>query len=161
MNATEINIFFNCLLIRNGLRTAYLSEHNTKKSIEFMRLHFPELIVRQSTHAGCHMWLVSKMQIDDHELNDSAALGRLLGYPGAEEFKTLDPKNAYVYCFEYTTNTNSNTRRLFGNKCATEKDAEHTAILRKIRDSLEKSDVLRPYGIQVWIQKNKYETLIL
>lgn len=153
MNAREINIFFNCLLIRNRVRSAYLSEHVKSESVAFMKHHFPDLIIRPWTHQQTPMYLISHKPIEDSALTNNHTLGTLLGYPGADEFQTLDHTKAYIYCFEYTLQNSKQSQRLFGNKCATEKDGEHSLLLEKIKAALQKSPTLQQYIQQVCVRK--------
>ena len=161
MNAREINIFFNCLLIRNRVRQAYLSEHVKPESVTFMKHHFPDLIIRPWTHQQTPMYLVSYQPIEDSALTNNHTIGTLLGYPGADEFQGLDHAKAYIYCFEYTLQNSKQpqSQRLFGNKCATEKDGEHSLLLEKIKAALQKSPTLQQSIKDVFIHKSSNHRL--
>lgn len=159
MNDTEIYNYFQCHLIRENVRSAFLMHDSLSFCEPFVAKHFPELILKRWNHVGISSCVVSKVPLDKKDLKSPTKLGKLLGYPGADEFKTMDPNNGFMYSIQYTLYDSDTHYDLFANLCATEKDVEHVLLLEKIKDVLQTSPILTRYIEDVFVHKSKRETL--
>ncbi len=172
MDEEEIYHYFHCLLIREGVRSLYLMDGGVIKCETFVKTYFPELILKRWEHAICSKFAVSKEPIDEKDLKDVVKLGKLLGYPGADEFAEISrrkrnglPLDGYWFTLmyslrksEYNKSKHGKTKRryeLFGDSCLTEKDDEHRILCDNMLKAVRNSDVLSPYIKNVYVVKER------
>lgn len=145
--------YMNCVLVQKDVRNAMLiqpadyseaisSDPKTASKLKALKTAFPELI--QSTVGGGET-LISKKAYTSENIKDNAAMGKILGYPCAEEYEyTLthpdEPRIAIEIHVNLKPGGNTETLQIIAYVCRTDTHYAGAKTFAKKAEAVLKAD---------------------
>ena len=160
---TLILLILNCILIKNKIRSLYIHEYEdiTIDTLNDIHSMFPELHVEKTSYLyedkEKYDIFVSYNKLSEEDYDTDIKLGKLLGYPSAEDFPISNKiKNKGYYTYSIKVNLSRKNKVTLFSFVAKDRSNDNKIykLLTNIQDSLRSEEVFK-YIKDIYIIINK------